>query len=87
MPNGRLGDNPVTDVVYWNREVFGPETDALIREIDAFTDDDVPYDPFDEVGDVLWKAEADRSKTPELHDALVQLLARLRGEGKRPRPT
>ena len=33
MPNGIPGDNPITDVTVWNREVFGPETDALIREI------------------------------------------------------
>jgi hypothetical protein len=39
MPNGKPGDNPVTDVVVWKRDVFGPETDGLIRQIDAFTTD------------------------------------------------
>ena len=80
MPNGKPGDNPTTDVVVWNKEVFGAKTDALIREIDALTEDYTVFDPFDEVTDLLWKAEHDRTKTAELHDALVPLLARLRSE-------
>ncbi len=75
---------PVTDVVQWNREV-GPQTDALIRQIDAFTTDYGVYDPFDEVEQLLWDAMNDRSKASELHDARVRLLARLRGEGNRQR--
>jgi hypothetical protein len=49
MPNGRPGDNPITDVTEWNLTVFGPETDALISEIAAFTTDYGAYDPFEDV--------------------------------------
>ncbi len=87
MPNGKPGDSPITDVVVWKREVFGPETDALIREVDAFTTDYGVYDPFEEVEDLLWEAEADRRKTAELHEGLVRLVDRLRRERHGPRST
>jgi hypothetical protein len=31
VPNGRAGDNPITDAL--DHAVFGPEVDALLREI------------------------------------------------------
>jgi hypothetical protein len=80
MPNGKPGDSPITDVVVWKREVFGPDTDALIREIDGFTTDYGVYDPFEEVEDLLWEAEADRRKTTQLHQALARLRDRLPSE-------
>lgn len=33
MPNGKPGDHPLTDIVVYELEVFGPRADALIREI------------------------------------------------------
>jgi hypothetical protein len=84
VPNGKPGDHPVTDVVAWKRDVFGSETDALIREIAGHADD---YDPFEGLDALFWQAEADRTKTPELHEALLRLLARLRGEGDFPTAT
>jgi hypothetical protein len=35
MPNGRLHDNPVSDIVIWGQEVYGEELDALVREVAA----------------------------------------------------
>ena len=35
MPNGKPGDSPYTDVVIHDREVYSPEIDDLIRELDA----------------------------------------------------
>jgi hypothetical protein len=31
--NGKAGDHPLTDILHWNLEVFGRDTDDLIREI------------------------------------------------------
>lgn len=33
MANGKPGDHPLTDILNWKTEVFGPEADNLIREI------------------------------------------------------
>ena len=73
MPNGKPHDNPVTDVVVWKRDVYGAEVDALIREIDGFTTDYGTYDPFEPVVQLLFDAEADPSRIPELHRKLRAL--------------
>jgi hypothetical protein len=36
MPNGKLGDNPVTDIVVHKQEVFGRRIDDLIRRLHAY---------------------------------------------------
>lgn len=33
MPNGKIGDHPITDIVVHHRTVFSPAVDALIAEI------------------------------------------------------
>ena len=33
MPNGKPGDHPLTDLLLHRLEVYGPETDDLIRKI------------------------------------------------------
>ncbi len=33
MANGRPGDNPITDIVRYKRDIFGKGIDDLIREI------------------------------------------------------
>jgi hypothetical protein len=76
VPNGKAGDNPITDVVVWGKDVFGPRTDSLIREIDQFTDDYGIYDPFEPVNEVLWAAEYDRMREPDLYAALLALRER-----------
>ncbi len=34
MANGKHGDHPLTDILQYGKEVYGPETDDLIRKID-----------------------------------------------------
>jgi hypothetical protein len=80
MANGKPGDHPVTDVVSWRKEVFAPDTDALIREIAGFTKDRAVFDPFAPVEPLLFDVWADRTRERELHDALVVLRDRLRRE-------
>jgi hypothetical protein len=84
VPNGSPATTRLPTWWRWKRDVFGSETDALIREIAAHADD---YDPFEGLDALFWQAEADRTKTPELHEALLRLLARLRGEGDFPTAT
>jgi len=33
MANGKPGDHPITDILYWKLQVYSAETDALIRSI------------------------------------------------------
>lgn len=33
MPNGKLGDHPLTDIVVHRMDVFGDEIDSLVRKI------------------------------------------------------
>lgn len=61
-------------------KVFGPRTDALIREIDSFTDDYGVYDPFEPVLQLILDACDDRRREPELYEALVRLRDDLRRE-------
>jgi hypothetical protein len=35
MPNGKIGDHPLTDILVHNRSVFSLEIDGLIRKIAA----------------------------------------------------
>jgi hypothetical protein len=88
MPNGRLHDNPVSDIVIWGQEVYGEELDALVREVAAMlprelgTDaDGEPVDsPFDQpplVG-LIFKAQKNAELRPRLREELVALRDRLR---------
>ncbi len=33
--NGKQGDHPLTDILYYGLPVFGPEVDGLIKEINT----------------------------------------------------
>jgi hypothetical protein len=33
VPNGKPGDNPITDVAVWGHAVYGEDIDSLVREI------------------------------------------------------
>lgn len=33
MANGKPGDHPITDILNWKMEVYGPEADDLVRQI------------------------------------------------------
>lgn len=35
MPNGKPGDSPYTDIVTHGRDIYSPEIDDLIRELDS----------------------------------------------------
>ena len=37
MPNDKPGDHPLSDILIYGREVYGPETDDLIRGISEFS--------------------------------------------------
>ena len=37
MPNEKPGDHPLSDILVHGREVYGPETDELIRGISEFS--------------------------------------------------
>lgn len=39
MPNGKVGDDPYTDIVVHGREVYSLRADALVREVAALADD------------------------------------------------
>ena len=80
MPNGRRGDNPITDIIAWGLEPFSPEVNDLIREVAAFTHDFGEYDAFEPVGQLLWDVESGEKPERELRDALVALRDQLRRE-------
>jgi hypothetical protein len=87
VPNGKPGDNPITDVVAWGREVFGAEIDSLVREVDALLPDELEVDdhgapvdsPFDQppLVDLIFSAERDPTVRPSLREELVALRDRL----------
>jgi hypothetical protein len=37
MPDSKPGDHPLTDILVYGREVYGPEADDLIRGISEFS--------------------------------------------------
>jgi hypothetical protein len=39
MVNGKPGDSPLTDILSYGIEVYGPDVDRLVREVAALSDD------------------------------------------------
>jgi hypothetical protein len=39
VPNGKLGDNPYTDIVIYGRDVYSQRAANLVREIASLSDD------------------------------------------------
>jgi hypothetical protein len=39
MVNGKPGDHPLTDILSYGIEVYGPEVDGLVRDVAALSDD------------------------------------------------
>ena len=33
MPNGKPGDHPLTDILHYGANVFGPDIDGLVRDL------------------------------------------------------
>ena len=91
MPNGRKGDNPLSDILIWNCEVYGPEIDALVREVAALE----PPHELDEHGiarsplgepplvDLIFDAETDPAQRPRLREELLALRTRLTEQRER----
>lgn len=51
MPNGKVGDHPLTDILYHGKEVYSLEADNLVREIVKLTDEN----GWRELGDRLYR--------------------------------
>lgn len=39
MPNGKIGDNPFTDIIVHGRDVYSQRAAELVRAINALADD------------------------------------------------
>lgn len=39
MTNGKPGDDPLTDILQWELEVYSPALDALVREVAGLSTD------------------------------------------------
>jgi hypothetical protein len=87
MPNGKPGDHPITDILVWDREVYGPELDGLLREVCALCDAVPPSDERRHLAEslrenpileLLFAAENDLALRPVLERELLTLRAQLR---------
>jgi hypothetical protein len=47
VPNGKIGDHPLSDIIVHREEVFGDRIDGLIRELARFTSMQRLYKMFD----------------------------------------
>ncbi len=56
MVNGKPGDHPITDILYWKREVYSAETDELIRSIAALCSSNELYTGWNE--EIGWCGDA-----------------------------
>src|SRR5689334_1664118 len=94
MPNGRKGDNPIGDILIWNCEVYGPEIDSLVREVDALLEHvNPPIGVNEETGEIVespfsqpplvelvFAAEEDPAQRTRLREELLSLRAQLTEE-------
>jgi hypothetical protein len=85
MPNGRKGDNPITDILIWNCNVYGPEIDSLVREVDALLKHvnppiglneetgEIVESPFSQqpLAKLVFAAEDDPAQRPRLREELL----------------
>ena len=72
MPNGRPGDNPLTDLLVHDSVVFGEPIDGFVRNMSKhrfWSEVQV------KVGDLLWESSADRAGAPDVErEALMRQL-------------
>jgi hypothetical protein len=78
MPNGKPGDHPVTDVIDYERDVFGAEIDELIREVAAVAQ----MRAFGDLTQLIFDAEVTPTLRPQLRRELQALLSRLEAAGR-----
>ena len=83
MPNGRPGDNPISDITIHGKEIYGPEIDDLVREIReiggpvAPPQEDVFAQDGRELYDLAFRAAGNASLRPEFREMLLVLRDRL----------
>jgi hypothetical protein len=79
VPNGKPGDSVATDIKQYGYRVFTPELDALVVEIDGFTEDYAAFDPFgNDLVSFMMAARLDRALWPELRRRLEERRDELR---------
>jgi len=57
MPNGTVGDHPLTDILFHRVEVYGLEADETIRKISALCSRRELYDWWDH--EIAWSSDTD----------------------------
>jgi hypothetical protein len=72
MPNGKIGDHPLTDIIVHNCRVYSEQADSLIRDI-------VALGGRDEIADMLYRDynTFDKPDIPKLERALAEIRDRL----------
>jgi hypothetical protein len=74
MPNGKPGDHPFTDIIYYRRPVYSPDIDDLVRELAKLSDTRGQQ----ELADMLFREYNEFAK-PDL-TKLQQILASMRDQ-------
>jgi hypothetical protein len=77
MPNGQIGDHPLTDILIHGRRVYSERADALVREI-------VDLGGRDELSDMLIRDFNDFAKpdVPKLERVLIGIRDRLHQQAR-----
>lgn len=77
MPNGKIGDHPLTDILLHGRSVYSERADSLVRKI-------VQLGGRDEIADMLFLEYNDLQNpdVPRLERVLVQIHERLLREAR-----
>jgi hypothetical protein len=80
MPNGRIGDHPLTDIVVHCRALYSERASALVREIVSLADEKTTR----ELGDLLLSKynEYYSPNVIELEHVLTELRGRLLTEAR-----
>jgi hypothetical protein len=78
--NGKRGEHPLTDILVYGMEIYGPEADELIREISELSSRRELYEWWDE--EINWST--DRASVLAKSDArFTELMQRSRNSGWR----
>jgi len=87
MPNGKPGDHWLTDLVHWNRAVFGEPIDGLLRQVVALGGERILDSP--PWQEQLWdtwpawgRSESKDTKIAAMIQPLTELRDRLQSEAR-----
>lgn len=75
MPNGKPGDNPLTDIVVYGLPVYTHKADALIREI-------AELGGSEQISEMLWSEYGYQPDVAKLETVLTEIRDGLRDEAK-----